>query len=143
MARRARKVDWGRFIQAGLIGGVIATIINLLLYIMGNALNGGPMMIDVAGPPPLEPLAVFSVIMLSLVPGLLAGILYALLTRFTKNAGTIFVIVAVIVFAVFFIGPLGAAQSTVTLWILQLMHLGAAVPIVLLLLRADRVRTKV
>lgn len=136
MTTQTRNIQWRSFIQAGLTGGIIATVINLILYFVGNALNGGPMRVDTPGQG-LQELPFFAVIMLSLIPGLIAGLIYALLKRFISKARIIFLALAAVVFVVFFFGPFSAAQSTVTLWILQVMHIGAALPIIAFLLRAD------
>lgn len=137
MATQTSKNAIAKCLQAGFIGGVIAAGINLILYFLGNALNGTSMVVDPPGPPPEQSLPIYPVIMLSIVPGIVAGLLYGLLKRFTSRARVIFLIFAIIIFATFFIGPFGAAKSTVTLWILQLMHVGAAAPIITMLFRAD------
>jgi hypothetical protein len=136
--RQKQTASLGKFVQAGLIGGVIGAVITLVLYFIGNAVNGSPMSVDAPGAAPIQNLPIYAVVSLSVIPGLVAGLLYGILRRFTGSAKNIFLVIAVIVFALFIFGPIGAAQSNVTMWILQLMHVGAAVPIVTMLLRTDR-----
>jgi hypothetical protein len=128
----------GAFVRAGLIGGIIAFVINLVLYFLGNALNSGPLMIKQPGTGAILALPIFAVAAFSIAPGLIAGGLFGLLKRFSAKARVIFLVIAVVIFALFFMGPFGAAQSTVTLWILQLMHLGTAIPVIAMILKGDR-----
>jgi hypothetical protein len=127
----------GKYLQLGLISGVIATVINVILYVVGNAIHGTPMTVDPPGPPPLQALPIYPVILLSMGPSLIAGLLYGILKKFTAKPQAIFLVIAVIVFAVMFINPFLATQSVLTLWTLQMMHLGTAIPITYLLLRRE------
>ena len=128
-------VTFGNALVAGLIGGVIAAIVNVILYFVFQAINGGPLLVTRPGMAGPDALPLVAVLLLSLVPGLVAGIIYWVLARFTARPDRWFLIVAALVFIAFFFGPLGAASGIVTILALELMHVGAAVPIVMSLLR--------
>lgn len=135
MTNTTNTVGFGKALTAGLIGGVAAAIINAILYFVFQAINGGPLLVTRPGTAGPEALPLFAVLLLSLGPGLVAGILYWALSRFTTNPNRWFLIISALVFVGFFFGPLGAASGAVAVWALELMHVGAAVPIIWALLR--------
>jgi hypothetical protein len=138
MTTSSNKQTLGTFVKAGLIGGAIALVINFILYFIGNTINGEPLSIQQPGTTAIQALPIFGVITFSLVPGLIAGALYGILKRFSSRARVIFLVIAAVIFILMFFGPPNAAQSTVTLWVLLLMHIGTAAPVIAMLLRADR-----
>jgi len=115
---------------AGLIGGLIAAVINVILYFVFQAINGGPLLVALPGTTAPEPFPIFPVLTFSVVPGLVAGALFWALSRYTGNATRWFLIVSAVVFIAFLFGPLGAASGVVAILALELMHVGAAVPII-------------
>ncbi|MGL4608369.1 MAG: DUF6069 family protein [Trueperaceae bacterium] len=133
----APKPSIGKFLQAGLIGGVVGTVVNLIFYFVGNAVNGAPLSIDAPGPQGVRDLPIFPIVLFSLIPGIGAGLMYGIIRRFTANARMILLVLSAIIIVATFFGPLRAAQTTVTMWILQIMHFGAALPILAMLFRAD------
>lgn len=122
-------------LSAGLIGGLIAAVINAILYFVFQAINGGPLLVALPGSTAAEPFPLFPVVIFSVVPGLLAGALFWALNRYTSNATRWFLIISAVVFIFFIFGPIGAASGAVAIWALELMHVGAAVPIIWALLR--------
>lgn len=120
---------------AGLTGGVIAAVINAGIYFAAQSVNGGPLILQTLQAPTPQPLTLFAVLLFSVVPGLLAGVVYGALARFTRAPTRWFLILAGIVFALFIIPPLVAASGAVTVWALELLHVGAAVPIVWTILK--------
>jgi hypothetical protein len=138
MTVQARKSGIAQFVQAGLIGGLIATVLNLVLWFIGNALNGGAM--EVITPVAPEPAGVpwFAVILSSILPGVVGGLLYGLLARFTNKATTIFLVISVLVFIAFIYNPISAGQSLTTILVLELMHVVVAVPVIWFILAARR-----
>ncbi len=138
MTIQTRSTSIGTFARAGLLGGTVAAVLNVILYFIGNAINGAAMMVDPPGAPPLLALPFPAVIIASILPGLIAGLLYFVLKRFTGYAKTIFLVIAAIIFVAFIFSPISAAQTTTTMWTLQFMHLATALPIIGMLLRADR-----
>lgn len=120
----------GRVLMAGLTGGVIAAVINALIYFAAQSINGGPLLVQTPQAPTPQPLPLAAVLLFSIAPGLMAGVVYWVLARFTRAPARWFLILAGIVFVLFFFGPLDAASGAVAVWALELMHLGAAVPII-------------
>lgn len=118
-------------LAAGLAGGLIAAALNAVIFFAAQSLNGGPLV--VAGSP--EPLPLVPVLLFSVLPGLVAGLLYWTLARFTRRPARWFLLVSALVLVGFFFGPLTSASGAVAVWALELMHLGAAVPIIGALLR--------
>lgn len=126
------------FLVAGVIGGVAASVINVLLYVVGQAIEGGSLLMTMPGATAPEPLELFMVLALSLGPGVIGGLAFWGLLRYTANPVRWFLILAGVVFVGFFPGPFNVAESGVTIAVLELMHIGAAAPIVFMLLRANR-----
>ena len=120
------RVTFGNLLVAGTIGGVIAAVINAVIYFAAQSVNSGPLIVQAA------PLTLVSVLVSSLLPGPVAGILYWVLGRFTRTPTRWFLIVSFVVFALAMAAPLlfMATSGTLAVWTLELMHVGAAVPIV-------------
>lgn len=135
MTNTTTSVSFSKALVAGLIGGVIAAVVNLVLFFVFQAINGGPLLVTRPGTSGPEALPLFAVLLFSVGPGLVAGIAYWALARFSANPHRWFLIVSALVFVAFFFGPLGAAQGAVAVWALELMHVGAAVPIIWALLK--------
>ena len=87
-----RSIDWSRYAVRGLLTVLAAVAANVVVYFIGAALIGyDPEFIvlsNVSGP------TIFTV-----VPAIIAVLLYAVLLRFTRNPARIFTIVAAIVLA--------------------------------------------
>jgi hypothetical protein len=127
-----------KFVQAGLIGGVIATVINLILWFVGNALSGGAMQVVTPFAPSPAGVPWPAVIISSLLPGIVAGLLYGLLARFTNKATTIFLVISLIVFIAFIYNPISAGQNLTTILVLEVMHVFVALPVIWFILRTTR-----
>lgn len=117
---------FGTFFGKAVVWGIIAAVINVILFFLGNIWNGTAMHVIRPGQEAAEPLSIVFVIVMSIVPCIVAAILYFLL-RATGRASLIFSIIAIILFVLFFFSAQGAAQSALTNWILQIMHLVVAV----------------
>ncbi len=115
-------------LTAGLVGGVIATLVNVIIYYIFQNLNGGPLIVQGA------PLLLVAVLLSSLIPGLAASGIYWALARFTSKPARWFSILAVVFLVFSAFGPL-TQSSGLELWALELMHVGAAVPITWAILR--------
>ncbi len=120
---------------AGLTGGVIAAVINAVIYFAAQSVNGGPLLVQTPQALTPQPLTLFAVLLFSVAPGLLAGVVYWALARFTRAPTRWFSILAGIVLGLFLVPPLVAASGAITVWALELMHVGAAVPIVWTILK--------
>ncbi len=122
--KKSRTVNWGRFALVGLGTVVAAVVTNVLVYVAGDALVGYD--------PQFLPLAdVSGTILFTLVPAIVAALLYAALRRWTGNPTRVFSNVAVAVFVltlipVFTYIPTVPGANAEQTAILVLMHLVAA-----------------
>src|SRR5215207_92701 len=126
----------GRFALVGLGTVVAAVIANLLVYLLGSVVVGyDPQFIVLAN--------ASGTILFTVVPAIVAVLVYAALMRFTSNPARIFTNIAVVVLIVSLIPDLtyipsvpGATSGQTA--ILMLMHVVAAVVIVWMLTTLTR-----
>lgn len=119
------KLWWVGLVAAGAAAGV-----NALVYLLEQAVLGGPFVIPMQpGTPPVE-LPVIQVIVSSAVPALGATVLLALLGRFTKRPVSIFLAISVAFLLFSFGGPLNLPVSASIQWALNLLHVIAGLTIV-------------
>lgn len=116
----------GKFVQAGLIGGAIATVINLILFFIGQGVNGGPLLVTLPGQSSAQGVPWFMVIVMSVLSGVVAGSLYGILNRFTAKPTPVFLVIAAVVFIFMFFNPISTAQGTTTILFLEVMHVVVA-----------------
>jgi hypothetical protein len=128
---QAQGFTWGRFALRGLATVVAAELANTLFYYLGGALVAyDPDFIVLSNPS--------GAIIFTLVPAIVAVLLYAGLLRFTSRAAGIFTVISAIVFVVTVIPdftyiPTVPGSSNGQTAILVLMHVIAAAVIVRLL----------
>jgi hypothetical protein len=128
--------SWGRFASVGLGTVVAAVLANLVVYLIGSVVVGyDPQFVVLAN--------ASGTILFTVVPAIVAVLLYAALMRFTSNPARIFTNIAVVVLIVSWIPDLtyipsvpGASSGQTA--ILMLMHVVAAVVIVSMLTRLTR-----
>ena len=131
LSTQARGFSWGRYALRGLGTVVAAVLANTLFYYLGGALVAyDPDFIILSNP---SGAAVFTV-----VPAIVAVLLYAGLVRFTRHPAAIFTVISAIVFVVTLIPdftyiPTVPGSSNGQTAILVLMHVIAASVIVRLL----------
>ena len=128
---QARGFIWGRFALRGLATVVAAVLANTLFYYLGGALVAfDPDFVVLSNPA--------GAIIFTVVPAIVAVLLYAGLVRFTTRAAGIFTVISAIVFVVTLIPdftyiPTVPGSSTGQTAILVLMHVIAVAVIVRLL----------
>ncbi|HEU5101110.1 MAG TPA: DUF6069 family protein [Roseiflexaceae bacterium] len=123
------RVSLGRLWWASLLAGLGAAVVNVVVYYIVSAAGAIPQTVLIPGMN--LPVTVFPVILNSIVPAILAGIVLALLNRFTRRPVRIFRIVAAILLVLSFANPLtipGAPLSMILA--LDFMHIVAAAIIV-------------
>ena len=118
------KPSIGKIARAGLTAGLIAAVINTLVWFIGNAID------TLSIPLPMTPIS-------SLIGVAAGGVLYAILSRFTSHANTIFIVIAVIFLILQIFPPIGAMSTPVmpgfplfnlaTVVAAEIMHLVAGV----------------
>jgi hypothetical protein len=131
-----RAVNWGRFALVGLGTVVAAVLANLLVYLIGSVVvDYDPQFVVLANPS--------ATILFTVVPAIVAVLLYAALIRFTSNPARIFTNIAVVVLILSLIPDLtyipsvpGATSGQTA--ILMVMHVVAAVVIVSMLITLTR-----
>ena len=131
-----RPVSRGRFALVGLATVVAAVLANLLVYALGSVVVGyDPQFIVLAN--------ASGTILFTVVPAIVAVLLYAALMRFTSNPARIFTNIAIVVLILSLIPDLtyipsvpGATSGQTA--ILMLMHVVAAVVIVSMLTTLTR-----
>ena len=134
----SRSLSWGRFALIGLATVVAALLANVLVYFIGSAVVGyDPQFIVLAN--------VSATILFTVVPAIVAVLLYAILLRFSSNPARIFTNIAVVVLIISLIPDLayipsvpGASSGQTA--ILMLMHVVAAGVIVWMLTTLTRPR---
>ena len=128
-----RSVSWMRFALVGLGTVIAAVLANLLVYLIGSVVVGyDPQFVVLANPS--------GTILFTVVPAIVAVLVYAALIRFTTNPARIFTNIAIVVLILSLIPDLtyipsvpGATSGQTA--VLMLMHVVAAVVIVSMLTR--------
>lgn len=132
----SRFVDRGRFALVGLGTVIAAVIANLLVYVVGSAVGGyDPGFVVLAN--------ASGTVLFTLVPAIVAVLLYAVLLRFNANPARTFTTIAVVVLILSLVPDLtyipsvpGATIGQTA--ILMVMHVIAAVVIVEMLTSLTR-----
>ncbi|MBV9787261.1 MAG: hypothetical protein JOZ51_03745 [Chloroflexi bacterium] len=136
----SRNVNWSRYALVGIATIVAAVLANLVVYYIGSAIVGyNPdfVVLSTNG----------GTIIFTLVPAIVAVLLYAILLRFTRQPERIFTIISVIVFIVTLIPdftyiPSVPGSSNPQTAILVIMHVVAAVVITWMLTKLSRPRAQ-
>ncbi len=126
-----------KLLAAAGLAALIATSVNLTLFAIGRATGAlSPTVEVVAGMGPLE---WSSVALLSLVPPFVAALILFALARFLARPLPAFYGMSAVVFVLFAFGPLNMeGASAAQVWLMELMHVVVAVPVLWLLARAAR-----
>jgi Family of unknown function (DUF6069) len=132
----SRPVDWGRFVLVGLGTVIVAVLTNVLVYFIGRVVVGyDPEFVVLRN--------VSAVILFTVVPAIVAVLLYAALLRFTANPARTFTIIAAVVLVVSLIPdvayiPTVPGATGGQTGVLAVMHVVAAVVIVVMLTTLTR-----
>ena len=114
-----------------------ALILNLLILAGARVINGEYPVAKVGDDE--QTIGFAQVIIVTVLAGLVAWGLLALLERATGRAATIWTAIAVAVFLLSMLGPLGSGVGTSSKVVLALMHIAAAVTIIPLMRRSARI----
>jgi hypothetical protein len=107
---------------------VVAVVVNIVVYFIASAL--GAMSQDVITPMG-QPINLQAVLTMSVMSGLGATVVYAILTRLTSNPARWFYVAAAIVFLFMFFSPFSLpGVTTAQIVALEVMHLTTAVALV-------------
>ncbi len=118
-------VDTRKLLTVAPLAGLVAAAINAVLFYIGTATGAIPA--DLIIPNAGQPLTIGPVIIASVVPVIVAGLLLALLNRFTKRPLRIFNVIAVVLLVLSFTSPFSIPNVPVgMIIILNLMHVVVA-----------------
>ncbi len=111
--------------QLGLAAGVIAAVINAVVYFLYQAVAGAPLQVTQPGGGALQDLPVVLVTLMSIIPPVVASVLAYALSRWTRSARTWLIAISVILAVLSLLSPLGlpAEVSTGNKLTLAAMHL--------------------
>lgn len=106
-----------------------AALANVLVYLLATAVGAIPS--DFVIPGPGTPLTLGMVVGTTVVPALLAALVFALLARFTRRPVRNFVVLSAVVLVLSFATPLTIAGAPLSMVLaLESMHVVAAVVVV-------------
>ena len=132
-----RKASLTQIFQAGAIAGAIATVVNVVLFLIASAMGFFPSSVVT---PMGQPFSVVPVIISSLIGALGGAAGYAIVQRFAKDTNRVFLIVAAVVFVLAFFNPFGIQNAPAGMIVtLELMHVVVAGLAVYFLTRFNRV----
>ena len=123
-SNRINQVIFSKIPLAALLGGVIAVVANVAFFLIIGAAGLTPRVPSDGMSGPLVPVPIGAVIGASLAPALGAGILLALLARFTRRPILIFQIIAGILLVISL--PVFLPNSLGERALLSVMHVIAA-----------------
>lgn len=127
IATTSVKPSFGSVLKAGLIGGITAAGLNVIVLLLAGVF--GIVLNVMAGPPPNQQamtLTAVPVILLSIMPAIIGALLFFLLTRISAKAATIFTVIAVVIVLLSLLPVLGQPLSAAGMITLTLMHFIAA-----------------
>ena len=114
---------FGSILLNALIAGVIAAVINVIIFFIGGAMVGG-IEVDMNGTGTFAPMPFFLPIILSLLPTLVAGVGLWIARRFIPRGNQVFVIGTAILVLLSLGGPFsGQIATTSASIVLAVMHL--------------------
>jgi hypothetical protein len=119
------KLSFKQAFMAGLMAAGVATGLNALLFFIFKALG---IIVDTIFIQPNQPLTVVPIIISSILPSLIASLVFFLLEKFTKNGFKIFRIIALVLMVLSFINPFMGIPNVTLAYalVLNLMHLVVA-----------------
>jgi hypothetical protein len=118
-------------------GALAAT---LTVWVIAHVLGGIPLEVRLTPNAPIQEVGVLSIVVISLVVGVVAVLLVIALERLAKHPGRDWLVIAIVVLALSLFGPLGSAVTTGARVALLCMHLAAGAVLIPMLLRSISVR---
>ncbi len=126
----------GRLLRIGLVAGVAAAVVNLIIYFVGTTVFAVPFLITMQpGTAPI-PLVVPAIIGMSILPGLLAALFLWGLARFVSRPIRWFQGISLVLLLLSLL-PLSMPLDAATRVGLVLMHLATGLLIIAALSRAE------
>lgn len=115
------KLNFKQSMIAGLMAAVAATVVNAILFFIFHATG---ILVDTIFIQPNQALTVVPIIISSIMPTLIATLVFYLLERYTKNGWKIFKIIALVLMVITFVNPFMGIQGVTVGYavVLDLMH---------------------
>lgn len=127
-----KNVPVGLALREAAIAGAVAALINAIIYYAVRFfVIQGPLLVET---PQGDILGIVPVLIASILPALIAGLIYWALDRFLANPNPAFLGVSAVVFIVMIFGPLNATNDPAAGWTLEIMHGVVAVPVIMAML---------
>ncbi len=115
------KLNFKQSMAAGLMAAGVAAVVNTILFFIFHASG---ILVDTIFIQPNQPLTAVPVILSSIMPTLIATLVFFLLEKYTKNGWKIFKIIAFVLMFVTFANPFMGIQGVTIGYaiVLDLMH---------------------
>lgn len=107
--------------MAGLMAAGLATTVNAILFFIFKAAG---IIVDTVFIQPNQPMTIVAIIISSIVPTLIATLVFFLLEKYTKNGFKIFRIIALVLMVLSFMNPFMGIQGVTVSYaiVLNVMH---------------------
>lgn len=115
------KLNFKQTFMAGLMAAAAATVVNAILFFVFHAAG---IIVDTIFIQPNQPMTIVPIIISSIVPTLIASLVFFLLEKYTKNGFGIFRIIALVLMVLSFINPFMGIQGVTMGYaiVLNIMH---------------------
>lgn len=115
------KLNFKQAFTAGLMAAGAATVVNAILFFIFHAAG---IIVDTIFIQPNQPLTVVPIIISSIVPTLIATLVFFLLEKYTKNGFKIFRIISLVLMTLSFVNPFMGIQGVTMGYaiVLNVMH---------------------
>ena len=131
------KVNFKQSFKAGLLAAITAVIINVILFFVFHAAG---IIIDTIFIQPNKPMDAIQIIIATVIPTLIASMVFFLIEKYTKNGFKIFTIVAAVLLALSFLDPFMAIPGVTIGYALalNLMHIVVVVALLYFISKANK-----
>jgi len=131
------KINFKQSIIAGLWAAITAVIINVILFLIFHAAG---IITDSVFIKPGKPMDAIQIIIASVIPVLIASIVFFLIEKYTKNGFKIFTIVSIILLVLSFLDPFMAITGITTGYALalNLMHIVVVLALLYFIRKANK-----
>ncbi len=131
------KINFKQSMQAGLLAALSAVVINVILFYLFHAAGVITDQIFIA---PNMPLTVIPVIISSVIPTLLASMVFFLFEKFSKQGFKIFAISSLVLLALSFLNPFLKIPNVTTAYaiVLNVMHVVVVLALFYFIKRAKK-----
>lgn len=119
------KINFKQALMAGAMASLTAVVINAVLFLIFQAAG---VIVDTIFIQPNQPLTIIPIIISSILPTMVASVVFFLIEKFTNNGFKIFRLVSIILLILSFMNPfMGIPEVTVGYaMVLNLMHVVVA-----------------